>query len=565
MCKLLTLTFCLFLSVILTNTNPTCNDRILLGKPQAIVLTAGVEIKEVAGENQSIPLFNSNKVFIFTISHGSNNEITYNLDEEYIINAIGIRQRFDGKEYAKICHSSLSEDYSASYKVTYTNSASTTSYPIEYPIGTDLGIIVPSTLLPYQKIQSDTIDKETLKIALKPEKMTTITISKETLSIDNSIFNTGVYCLQFELYGCKASQYVEEYQILEYEMRQPSRNPFRSTDTHTDSEYTGLCSENYCTGGIGKLVDKYIVVTTNTPDLFVMWQLNDTGNNRNIMVANKTISIVKILINFDDVYFFDTIIIYGARNIRDKDFQAPIFMAVNGIVIDTSTVIEIGEFYIEVHEEAPWIALSEITFSITNESIVECATEQTSFTGLISVSAIAALLLLVLTFSIGLNIFLLTKKMWQKCDKDVKFRNPMRQTSEINEYRSSRQYFDEQYPELPNSTYESINDYHAKAPPIPSPTSRSSVTRLDAAISVIEMPTNPTYISTLPVTMEQELPGYSHLKFTKPTQPEIEENAQVIEGVNNTLPRMRESNDKMFTAAQRRASFVDQHLLSDLK
>ena len=178
MANQLTLTICILVITIIAKAVPNCNETL-----QNIITTNGDKQSAVLIKSGS--LVNSNNVFVFKISQKPKNIVTFILDKPLYITGIGIRQRFNMTEVENECKSSLYQDPWASYNITYTNSQSDKPRTLNYPPGVCLGIINPSTMLPYQEIPTGKIHKKILTVAIIPTMMRTITVSIHDTNYSN--------------------------------------------------------------------------------------------------------------------------------------------------------------------------------------------------------------------------------------------------------------------------------------------------------------------------------------------------------------------------------------------
>lgn len=68
--------------------------------------------------------------------------------------------------------------------------------------------------------------------------------------------DSSVYCTRYEFYGCEASS-IEPLFTADTQPAYPYilQYTLYNTVPGSVSEYTGICSESYCSGGVGKLID----------------------------------------------------------------------------------------------------------------------------------------------------------------------------------------------------------------------------------------------------------------------------------------------------------------------
>lgn len=177
--KSLAVTFSFLLLIINLNASTVCNESILLRKGKEILSESIIDYATISeGQNLSIPQFNSNEVFVYSILHNSNNHVTYTFDEEYTVTAVGIRQLFGDKQLEEICPKSLFNALESIYNISYKVSSNEEFQFLDYPIGTTgMGRVNPWVTLPYQKVPKE-VTKETLKIAVIPTRVRTIKVSK---------------------------------------------------------------------------------------------------------------------------------------------------------------------------------------------------------------------------------------------------------------------------------------------------------------------------------------------------------------------------------------------------
>ena len=313
------------------------------------------------------------------------------------------------------------------------------------------------------------------------------------------------------------------------------------------------------------------------PDMFVLWELSAPNNN----VAGRSISGMKMQFILNDVYFIKVVKIYGTVKIgKNSDISSPSFVAINGITVDTSVKVHNGDTYIiylfpfiktnaiqfQFYVDAEYnvtqrIAFSEITIE-EGDSDSHCEEPQASRVGAIIVVVLIAIIFLTLFItSLVLNLYFLI----QYCNKKMqdKIHYITHQLSENNSY--TRTVSTGNHRERIDTNYESIEfDVSAvnkeyKGPP--EQEYSKILAQTDRTKSVIDMPPNPTYVSTLPLSPIEEMPGYSRLVHFEGK--EVKRNPTIE---SNTLPRIKEkSSSQVFTAAERRKSYTEQHDLSDLK
>ena len=179
--KSFALIFHFLLSLIIANASSACNESILIGKGNEILSDSNSFDIVVLSEGQDLPIpqFNSNKAFVYEISHLSDNYITYTFYEEYTVTAIGIRQLFKDTKLKEICPKSNSSKLESIYIISYKVSSDDEFQFLDYPIGTTgMGRLNPRVTLPYQKISDMVVTKETLKMAINPIRVRTIKVSE---------------------------------------------------------------------------------------------------------------------------------------------------------------------------------------------------------------------------------------------------------------------------------------------------------------------------------------------------------------------------------------------------
>ena len=170
---LFTISFLLNLLIAASDAPPKCNERILLNHAMKYPTTHTIN----GGDDYSFPVFDSNKVFLLETSKRSKNRVEITLDREYYITGIGIRQRFNDSEVGMdLCPSSLRYDPIAYFNVTYAT-LQENNISLDYPPGTERGLIIPSLLFPTQAFGSDNDSKNKLRVAINATKMKSIIVS----------------------------------------------------------------------------------------------------------------------------------------------------------------------------------------------------------------------------------------------------------------------------------------------------------------------------------------------------------------------------------------------------
>ena len=282
----------------------------------------------------------------------------------------------------------------------------------------------------------------------------------------------------------------------------------------------------------------------------MFWDIDGPEIVKNILLGNTSFSFMKILFIFDDVHFIEKINIF---TFNTDENAIPLFIKANGIIFETwreisslshvtlSPWINVNsvllEFYFDESENKRRIAISEVSFVEYRQESV--SSRNVTFE-VATISAVTVLLFILFALSVTVNFILLVKKTHKK---------PVLTSPSTKEDKKQTE-----------STYETIPENNIRyATMYTEPNSVPVTSPFNPNASVIEMPSNPTYVSSLPTPSksEENLPGYSHLDFSETTENTSEEKKEVA---------MRERpKSKMLTAAQRRSSYFEQHMLSDLK
>ena len=290
----------------------------------------------------------------------------------------------------------------------------------------------------------------------------------------------------------------------------------------------------------------------------VFWDINGTEILKNIQFGNTSVSILRMLIIFDNVHYIEKINIF---TFKPNENAIPKFITANGILFETSNEISSTShvtlspwintnsillefiFYDSEDQPRPRIAISEVSFvEYTKESL--SPPNDTTMVGVITLGALSMLLLISLCVSVTANFILVVKQNHGK-------KRELCKSSNTNHF--NKQMEDEM------SAYETISeDRNRYSTVYTEPDPELPVRSFNPNVSIIEMPSNPTYVSTLPENLDENLPGYSRLDFSVPTENKSEE--------KDETPVMRERpKSKILTASQRRSSYLEQHVLSELK
>ena len=235
------------------------------------------------------------------------------------------------------------------------------------------------------------------------------------------------------------------------------------------------------------------------------------------------------------------------------------FISVNGILFETVNEVAsfrhltlspwiyansvLLEFYFDADENKQRIAISEVSF-VEYEMKSDSPVEVNNMIEVITLSGISVLLFILLGVSVTANFVLFIKKKQNK-------RVLLMQPSNVNHYNKQKEDETSNYETIPGDRSRYSTVYSEPDPELP--------TRpFNPLTSVIEMPNNPTYVTTLPEHPDENLPGYSKLDFSKQVENTSDQKNEDV------VMRERPKSGNL-SAAQRRSSYFEQHMLSDLK